>query len=142
MLEPVQRMLELVPFLNDDAPGRGYGDGNTAMANEQAAMYFQGPWAFGEIEKASTDLDLGTFPLPMTDDPDDLKVRVNIDLSLWIPEAATEPEGARELLQFLMRALGLGRGLGDPQRSEEHTSELQSRFDLVCRLLLEKKNTS
>src|SRR5699024_11276205 len=29
--------------------------------------------------------------------------------------------------------------LGD-LRSEEHTSELQSRFDLVCRLLLEKKN--
>src|SRR5699024_11675573 len=27
------------------------------------------------------------------------------------------------------------------RRSEEHTSELQSRFDLVCRLLLEKKNT-
>src|SRR5699024_12115912 len=26
-----------------------------------------------------------------------------------------------------------------PDRSEEHTSELQSRFDLVCRLLLEKK---
>src|SRR5438874_6426146 len=26
-------------------------------------------------------------------------------------------------------------------RSEEHTSELQSRRDLVCRLLLEKKNT-
>src|SRR5438067_10496651 len=29
-----------------------------------------------------------------------------------------------------------------PGRSEEHTSELQSRFDLVCRLLLEKKNQS
>src|SRR5207249_10063588 len=28
----------------------------------------------------------------------------------------------------------------DLDRSEEHTSELQSRFDLVCRLLLEKKN--
>src|SRR5207247_3712870 len=27
-------------------------------------------------------------------------------------------------------------------RSEEHTSELQSRVDLVCRLLLEKKNTN
>src|SRR5690349_22751950 len=27
------------------------------------------------------------------------------------------------------------------QRSEEHTSELQSRRDLVCRLLLEKKKT-
>src|SRR5699024_5592625 len=30
--------------------------------------------------------------------------------------------------------------LGIFGRSEEHTSELQSRFDLVCRLLLEKKN--
>src|SRR5437868_5050097 len=28
-----------------------------------------------------------------------------------------------------------------PARSEEHTSELQSRFDLVCRLLLEKKKS-
>src|SRR5699024_11523015 len=27
----------------------------------------------------------------------------------------------------------------DTHRSEEHTSELQSRFDVVCRLLLEKK---
>src|SRR5438067_10559764 len=33
----------------------------------------------------------------------------------------------------------LGDDLLRPERSEEHTSELQSRFDLVCRLLLEKK---
>src|SRR2546428_10087064 len=30
----------------------------------------------------------------------------------------------------------------DELRSEEHTSELQSRSDLVCRLLLEKKKTA
>src|SRR5438874_3891684 len=38
---------------------------------------------------------------------------------------------------------GLGQPKGVPlrqERSEEHTSELQSRRDLVCRLLLEKKN--
>src|SRR6266540_7406062 len=34
---------------------------------------------------------------------------------------------------------GMGRTLRDP-RSEEHTSELQSHNDIVCRLLLEKKN--
>src|SRR5207249_10891615 len=33
-------------------------------------------------------------------------------------------------------------GVDVHHRSEEHTSELQSRFDLVCRLLLEKKNTT
>src|SRR5207249_5707330 len=39
-------------------------------------------------------------------------------------------------------AIRAGRLPGHPRdrsRSEEHTSELQSRFDLVCRLLLEKK---
>src|SRR2546422_6939606 len=35
----------------------------------------------------------------------------------------------------------LGRGVGPRRRSEEHTSELQSRLHLVCRLLLEKKKT-
>src|SRR5207249_5365950 len=38
---------------------------------------------------------------------------------------------------------GLGSRARGPDvlaRSEEHTSELQSRFELVCRLLLEKKN--
>src|SRR2546422_7665009 len=35
-----------------------------------------------------------------------------------------------------------GRGQRLEQRSEEHTSELQSRLHLVCRLLLEKKKKS
>src|SRR2546422_1867643 len=34
------------------------------------------------------------------------------------------------------------RLLQNEERSEEHTSELQSRLHLVCRLLLEKKTTS
>src|SRR2546426_7925613 len=34
------------------------------------------------------------------------------------------------------------RTLGDVRRSEEHTSELQSPCNLVCRLLLEKKKTN
>src|SRR5260370_42654151 len=33
-------------------------------------------------------------------------------------------------------------GMGQLMRSEEHTSELQSHLNLVCRLLLEKKKTN
>src|SRR5207249_5900658 len=45
----------------------------------------------------------------------------------------------RDLHQGSVRPGG-GRILDEERaRSEEHTSELQSRFDLVCRLLLEKK---
>ena len=67
-------------------------------------MYLQGPWAFGEIAKTSPDLELGTFPLPVTDDPDDLKVRVNIDLAAWIPEASDHKEAAREFLELPLPA--------------------------------------
>src|SRR5690349_24712415 len=57
------------------------------------------------------------------------------------------PIGSREPF----RGCGLGKGMAierataagpaalTDERSEEHTSELQSRRDLVCRLLLEKK---
>src|SRR2546428_7356014 len=59
-----------------------------------------------------------------------------------LPErlAPCEAEGGerarvRERLELAPRELGALRCLGD-RRSEEHTSELQSRSDLVCRLLL------
>lgn len=139
LLEPVQRMVQLTTYVNADAPSRGYGDGNTAMAQGQAAMYFQGPWAFGEIEKAGTDLDLGTFPLPMTSDPADLKVRVNVDLSLWVPEVANAQEGAREFLQYLMQPeiqnpynaefLGFGTTKNAPAVTDPRIAEMQKYYD-------------
>src|SRR5260221_5343063 len=46
--------------------------------------------------------------------------------------------------RWIIRELGEKhhiRQSGPPGRSEEHTSELQSHSDLVCRLLLEKKKT-
>src|SRR5699024_12436170 len=46
---------------------------------------------------------------------------------------ARRPDGALHPRQPLRAVMGTSA------RSEEHTSELQSRFDLVCRLLLEKK---
>src|SRR3712207_8368849 len=47
---------------------------------------------------------------------------------------------AEKLLHFDRRAVGEQIDVGDENhRSEEHTSELQSRQYLVCRLLLEKK---
>src|SRR5256885_10483773 len=38
-----------------------------------------------------------------------------------------------------IRVALVGHGIGEAARSEEHTSELQSPCNLVCRLLLEKK---
>src|SRR5437868_13181397 len=52
----------------------------------------------------------------------------------YVLRRAVRPDAAqRAMNRIASQADGSGR-------SEEHTSELQSRFDLVCRLLLEKKN--
>src|SRR3712207_7814195 len=54
--------------------------------------------------------------------------------------AAAPPDGATALQQVLAGEVAVTRA-ADGARSEEHTSELQSRQYLVCRLLLEKKKT-
>src|SRR2546429_4532000 len=65
--------------------------------------------------------------------------------SLWIGRESREA-----FARFIEREITLIYGpwsrrrtgaCGWTSRSEEHTSELQSRLHLVCRLLLEKKNT-
>src|SRR5688572_31378084 len=66
-------------------------------------------------------------------------------LPIFLGVASFIPRGraARELPQTITRLLAISgrehsRRLSE--RSEEHTSELQSQSNLVCRLLLEKKN--
>src|SRR3989454_4011403 len=50
------------------------------------------------------------------------------------------PHGGRRIVGLLERVTGTGhREEQEHDRSEEHTSELQSPCNLVCRLLLEKK---
>src|SRR3712207_8333439 len=66
--------------------------------------------------------------------------------SLYLGCAAERPQRIAELQQERLKLLAfakgrLGRSVFEQVRSEEHTSELQSRQYLVCRLLLEKKKT-
>src|SRR5205809_5146010 len=63
---------------------------------------------------------------------------------LFRPEDNLESHYGRDALRQLYHLLARGKVEGCSlevfeERSEEHTSELQSRLHLVCRLLLEKK---
>src|SRR5438093_6952126 len=61
----------------------------------------------------------------------------------WLPELEPSPGfAARSAVRRTDRvSAGASRSGETHARSEEHTSELQSLTNLVCRLLLEKKNT-
>src|SRR5699024_12140320 len=74
--------------------------------------------------------------------------RVDVDVELRPDERVDEMEAPADCggveggpADRLIGFVGIehtDRDAGTSARSEEHTSELQSRFDLVCRLLLEK----
>src|SRR5690606_39526487 len=64
------------------------------------------------------------------------------DVLRWrFPEQAGRPSGSHGNRHKPGRRRSGQRAAHDGVRSEEHTSELQSRENLVCRLLLEKKNS-
>ncbi len=103
-LPGMQKMMELAKnYTNSDARSKIYGDGNTAMAQGKAAMYLQGPWAFSEISKTNAKAPLGTFPMPMTNNPNDLKVPTNVDLAAMIPKQSRHQAAARDFMNYLFQ---------------------------------------
>src|SRR5699024_12174882 len=67
-------------------------------------------------------------------------------VDLDVTDQRTDAHSHREQVEHRLEEPGDERAPVGPRgrevafdRSEEHTSELQSRFDIVCRLLLEKK---
>jgi raffinose/stachyose/melibiose transport system substrate-binding protein len=97
-----EKMLALFDYSQENALTRAYPDGNAAFANGEAAMYLQGPWAIGEVNVINPDAEVGTFPLPMTDDPDETRDRVNLDLAVWIPNGVAHRDQSITFLQYLM----------------------------------------
>src|SRR5690554_7514912 len=79
--------------------------------------------------------DLHSFPTRRSSDL--LSPRHLLDDCRFIPAGAGNT--LRPTVLPLLPAVHPRRCGDEPQRSEEHTSELQSRPHLVCRLLLEKK---
>src|SRR5690606_41378052 len=91
--------------------------------------------------------DLHSFPTRRSSDLQ-ITLRSSLNQTVFYLQGS-KPVPAPQLSQGIGLCHNPGRCITDPdivhlsapdQRSEEHTSELQSRENLVCRLLLEKKN--
>src|SRR5690242_21148251 len=64
-----------------------------------------------------------------------------VGLEMGADDYVTKPFSMRELMARL-KAMLRRSTMDAPARSEEHTPELQSHVNLVCRLLLEKKKNN
>src|SRR5690625_2167342 len=84
---------------------------------------------------AKADLLWSAFDATFADLPDALMRHRHEGVDACVRTALAELAAVLPL-----ENVALAYGQAEPMRSEEHTSELQSRGHLVCRLLLEKKN--
>src|SRR5205807_10329293 len=93
---------------------------------------------------AGAHRDLPSFPTRRSSDLFPLGVVAEIYVRGRSAQAIAAAGAMLVILAFAGLIWGLLRGSGPqrPGRSEEHTSELQSPCNLVCRLLLEKKKTT
>src|SRR2546429_3716023 len=79
--------------------------------------------------------------LPISLQDDDSGGRCNARVTVRLPRTGDYTIVVTSSEKFATGRFALAVAAGaKPKRSEEHTSELQSRLHLVCRLLLEKKN--
>src|SRR5699024_11631995 len=106
-----------------------------------AAHWHRTPW----LSRLSEPAPAETYPLSLTTLFRSLVATVTTGKEGKVDEVKFSPTRTQATYDFL--AVSHDGTTGEvtitlPLRSEEHTSELQSRFDLVCRLLLEKKNAS
>nr|WP_245348554.1 extracellular solute-binding protein [Paeniglutamicibacter psychrophenolicus] len=94
--------LTVLGYMQDDAGSRGYTDGNAAFAKGKAAMYMQGPWALSELTTINPDIKLGTFALPMSDDPEETQAQVTLDMTFSITRSTPRMDAAKRFVSYLM----------------------------------------
>src|SRR5699024_11116957 len=107
------------------------------MADPEQSEYYQQVKKFAEDEGSQALAVSARTEEEIAELPDDEKQE-------FLEAEGVEESGLDRLIRASYKLLGLATfftagGKETRARSEEHTSELQSRFDLVCRLLLEKK---
>src|SRR5207253_9463493 len=91
-----------------------------------------------ELFFTSSRSRLGCFSFFFNDTPTTELYTLSLHDALPIYGRVIDGQGRRNAIQHLWQQVR-AREVRQGRRSEEHTSELQSRGHLVCRLLLEKK---
>lgn len=118
--EVAEKQLELMDYGHGDNFGKSYADGNRAFARGESAMYIQGTWAIPEIRKANPDVEIGFFPLPTSNNPEQNKLISGVDTLLAISEDSEHKEEAERFVAFLL----------EPENSRQYINE-QTLFSTV-----------
>lgn len=100
--EIAQKMLELQQYGQDGPFAYGYNDACTAFAKGESAMFTIGSYAVPQIMSVNPDMDIDSFVMPGSDDPQGNTLNSGVDLQFCVMESSENKEAAYEVLDFLM----------------------------------------
>lgn len=100
--EIAEKMLELLKYGEDGYVAYDYNSACTSFANGECAMYTIGSYAVPQIKSANPDINIDSFVMPGSSDPNGNTLNSGVDLQFCVTEACPNKEAAYEVLDFLL----------------------------------------
>jgi raffinose/stachyose/melibiose transport system substrate-binding protein len=100
--EAATKQAELFSYCQDNFQSRGYDAGNKAFADGESAMYLQGSYAIPAIRANNEDAPIGSFPYPVTDDPDARIAVSGVDVGFMIGRDTPHYAEALKFVEYMM----------------------------------------
>jgi raffinose/stachyose/melibiose transport system substrate-binding protein len=111
--ELAEKYLQLLQYGQDGPFAYGYNDACTAFARGESAMYTIGSYAVPQILSVNPDMNIDSFVMPASDDPNGNTLNSGIDLQFCVMEACENKEAAYEVLDFLLADENLQKYIDD-----------------------------
>ena len=101
--EAAEKYIQLMEYGPDDPVAYSYNDACTAFARGEAAMYPIGSYAVPQILSVNPEMNIDSFVMPGSDDPEGNTLNSGIDLQFCVTAACPDKEAAYEVLDFLLQ---------------------------------------
>ncbi|MFB9316608.1 ABC transporter substrate-binding protein [Cryptosporangium minutisporangium] len=100
--EAMEKLAQLFRYTQPDPLSKGYEDGTAAFAAGDSAMLLLGSYAVPQIRASKPKFEVGSIPLPATDDPSRTTLVSGVDVVLTASRNGEHPEESQRFIDFLM----------------------------------------
>lgn len=100
--EIAEKTFALLKYAEEGPFAYSYNDACTAFARGESAMFVIGNYAIPQILSVNPELNIDSFVMPGSDDPNGQTLNSGVDIMFCVMEACPNKEAAYEVLDFLL----------------------------------------
>ncbi len=100
--ETAEKIFALLKYAEEGPFAYSYNDACTAFARGESAMFVIGNYAIPQILSVNPNLNIDSFVMPGSDNPDGQTLNSGVDIMFCVMEASKHKDAAYEVLDFLL----------------------------------------